>query len=194
MRNTLKYLIVLTFICLSANCYSSSTSYHFCMDKGVSIYNMSFSQARMFFIQTNAGERRLIQDPYFNDYFGDTLVGAYDEGSKIITTYKQEFKTGGAIYTIWRFDFPNNKLYDDQASRWNPEVFRQSTGPPSTPENIKKYNVKPELLKYVPDKKTDPSSIFTARTVRSYNCQPVNYLQYQLRRTLFILHHILTSI
>ena len=194
MRNRFKYLIVLMFVCLSASSSSSSVLYYFCMvGKGISFYNLSFSRARMFFIQTNAHERRLIQDPYFDDYFGDNLAGSYDEGNQIITTYKEEFKSGGAKYTIWRFDFSSNKLYEDQASLWNPEVFQQGTRLPLTPENIKKYNVKPELLKYVPDKKTDPSFIFTTRAVRSYNCQSMSYLQYRLRRFLFILHHVLSS-
>ncbi len=192
MRNKLKYLIVLMFVFLSTSCSGSSTFYYFCMmGEEISFYNMSFSRARMFFIQTNAQGRRLIQDPYFDDYFGDILAGSYDEGSQIITTYKRELESGS--YTIWRFDFLNNELYDDKAMRWTPKQFQEWTGFSPTPENIKKYNVKPELLKYVPDKKTDPSFFFTAHTARSYNCQSMGYLQYRLRRVLFILHHVLTS-
>ena len=123
----------------------------------------------MFFIQTNTHGRRLTRDPYYDSFpSAETFVGSYDEQDQIITTYKEEFKTDGTIYFLWRFDFSNNKLYHDIVSEESPEAFQQSTGLLPTPENIKKYNVKPELFKYVPDKKTDPSIIFMTFTKWSF--------------------------
>lgn len=147
----------------------------------------------MFSIQVDAHERRLIRDPYYDSFpFAGTFVGSYDEENHIITTYKKEFKTG-TTYLLWRFNFSSNKLYHDIVSEDSPEQFQLNTGFLPTPENIKKYNVKPELFKYVPDKKTDLSIIYMTFTKWSFNCQSMSYLRYKVQRAIFILYDMLAS-
>ena len=169
------------------NCSAHSEKYYFCTDDGLSI-------SRMFSITKDDNKRILKRDSYHDSFpVSGTLVGSYDEKDRVISTYKQKWKTGGTTYFLWVFVVPNNKLYLDIVSKQSKESFQKDTGLSPIPENIKKYNVKPELFKYVPDKKSDPSVVYMTFTKWTFNCNSMGYLRYKLRRALYIVYDMLAS-
>ena len=190
MRNSFKYLIVLMFAGLSAHCSGFSTSYYFCSQPG-------YSLSKMFSIQTNAHGRRLIRDPYHDRiHEREIFLGHHDEKTKTIAIYKQEFNTYGepsVLYVLWNFDISSNILYYDLVNDISPKTFQDWTRLSPIPENIKKWNVKPELLKYISAKKLAPSNIFMTKTKWIFNCQSMSYLRYQVQRAFYILYDTLAS-
>lgn len=152
----------------------------------------------MFSIQIDAHERRLIRDPYHDQFFsdGEVFLGYHDEENQTIAIYKTEFNIDNdpsVMYVLWNFDISSNTLYYDLVSEISPKKFQEWTRLSPTLENIKKYNVKPELLKYVPDKKLAPSNIFMTKTKWTFNCQSMSYLRYKVKRAIYILYDMLAS-
>ena len=151
----------------------------------------------MFSIQTDAHGRRLTRDPYYDRFYEDEVFsGHYDEKNKTIAIYKTEYNIDNdpsVMYVLWNFDISGNRLYYDLVNDISPKKFQEWTGLSPTPENIKKYNVKPELLKYIPDEKLAPSNIFMTKTKWTFNCQPMGYLRYKVKRAIFIFYDMLAS-
>lgn len=151
----------------------------------------------MFSIQKDAHGRRLIKDSYYDQFYKDEIfLKYYDEGSRIITVYKTEFNIDNdpsVMYVLWNFDISSNTLYYDQVNDISPKKFQEWTGLSPTLENIRKYNVKPELLKYAPDKKLAPSSILMTETKWIFNCQSMGYLRYKVQRVIYIFYDMLAS-